>query len=79
MILQGYVNICKYFQYKILKLEKKYSVVYHIRQFNFLRRIKKLYMLRMKNSTMNNPQPPFPFPTPTRRLSDTFPTKGLYD
>ena len=31
----------------------------------------------MKNPIMNNPQPPFPFPIPTLRLSDTSPTKDF--
>ena len=31
----------------------------------------------MKNLIMNNPQPPFPFPIPTLRLSGTFPTKDF--
>ena len=30
-----------------------------------------LYTLRMKNQRINNPRPPFPFPIPTIRLSDT--------
>ena len=31
----------------------------------------------MKKLRMNNPQPPFPFPIPTLRLSDTSPTKDF--
>ena len=72
MAMQEYM-FCKYFQYKIFR----YSVVYHIRHFDFQRQIKKLYTLRMKNPTMNNPQPPFPFPIPTLRWSDTYPTENF--
>ena len=75
--MQGYVNICKYCQYKILKFEKKYSVVYHIRHFDFQKRIKNIYRQRIKKWTMNNPQPPFHFPIPSLRLSGTSPTKDL--
>ena len=59
------------------QVSKKYSVVYHIRHFDFQRRSKKLYTLRMKNPRINNLQPPFPFPIPTLRLSDTSPTKDF--
>ena len=59
------------------QISEKYSVVYHIHCFDFQRRIKKLYTLRMKNPTMDNPQLHFPFPIPTLKLSDTSPTKDV--
>ena len=68
------VNI---FSIRFSNLKKKYSVVYHVRRFDFQRQIKKLYTLRMKNPTMNSPQLPFPFPITTLRLSDTSPIKNF--
>ena len=51
--------------------------MYHIPHFDFQRPVKKLYTLRMKNPTMNNPRPPFPVPIHTLRSSDNSPTKDF--
>ena len=55
----------------------KCSVVYHICHFDFQRRSKKLYTLRIKNPRMKKSHPPFPVRIPTLQLSDTSPTKNF--
>ena len=77
--MQGYVNICKYCQYKILKFEKKYSVVYHIRHFDFQKRIKNIYRQRIKK--MDNEQSPasLPLSHPHPTVIGNLPHQRLYD
>ena len=57
-------------------LKKIYCCLSH-RYFDFQRRSKKLYTLIIKNPRINNPRPPFLFPIPALRLSDTSPTKNF--
>ena len=66
------VNI---FSIRSSSLEQIFCIVYHIRHFDFQRRSKKLYTLRKKNPTVNNPHPPSPFPISALRLLDTSPIK----
>ena len=61
------VNI---FSVRFSNLKKIFCCLSH---FHFQRWIKKLYTLKIKNHTMNNPQPPFPFPIPKLRLLNTLP------